>query len=155
MFREKLEKAIEDIQSKNKEIKLFPNLIDVCEPGESGFIPRSVGSTGYLLVCPIDIKSRKSIIEKTRPTLIDYMGVSPFLMVVMESGSSFYEPYDIVQIDRESLPMNPDGTPRFNQIIVKSALAIFIPESSLVGKDKYLTDLAKVTLLKQTIIANV
>lgn len=149
MFKEKVEKVIAEIQSKNKDIKEFPSLIEVCNPGESGFIPRTVGETGYLLLCPVNIDFRKSVVQGSKPSLFDYMGISPFIMVVMESGSPLYKPYDIVQLNREVLPIGQDGTPHFTHIIVRGALTIHLSDSSVIGKDQYLTDLAKnVELLK-------
>ena len=145
MFKEKVEKAIEKIQSEFKDIKEFPSLIEVCEPGESGFKPRTVGSTGYVLLCPIDINYKKSVVQGAKPNLTDYMGVSPFMMVVMESGSTLFKPCDIVILDRNSLPMGPDGLPHFTQIIIRGAVAIQISESNILGVDQYLTDLVKNT----------
>lgn len=143
MFKAKVEKVIAEIQSKNKDIKEFPSLIEVCNPGESGFIPRTIGETGYLLLCPVDIDYRKSIVQGTKPSLVDYMGISPYIMVVMESGSPLYKPFDIVQLNRETLPIDQNGLPLFTHIIVKGALTIHLSDSSIIGKDQYLTDLAK------------
>lgn len=145
MFKEKLEKVIEEIQSKNKDIKELPSLIEVCEPGASGFIPRTIGTTGYVLLCPIDIDYRKSRIQGAKPNLTDYMGISPFLMVVMESGSPLFKPFDVVQLDRNALPIGTDGLPNFTQVIIRGSVAIHLSDNCILGVDKYLTDLAKET----------
>ena len=138
MFKEDLEKVIEEIQFKNKDLKSFPSLLETCNPGESGFKPKSVGSTGYLLLSPFRISTKPSIIQGKKNDLSDFMGISPRMMVVMESGSTFYKTGDIVIMDKYI----------YNDIeeylfIVKASMAYFIPESLVLGIEQEITDLVK------------
>ena len=138
MFKQRLEKVIEDIQSKNKDIQVFPSLLDTCEPGKTGFAPRSTGETGYLLLCPFKIATRERAVKFKDPSPVDYMGVSPFMMVVMESGSSLYVPGDIVFI-MPSMYKQLDE----NFLIIQASVGYYMPDSIVQGKDSNITDLVK------------
>ena len=131
MFKEKLEQVIGEIQSKNKDIKKFPSLLEVCDPGETGFKPRKVNETsGYVLLCPIQIKSRVSVIQGMKASPTDYMGLSPFMMVVMESSNNQLKPGDIVHLTRNAFDIIDD-----NFILVNSAVAYLLPDSVIQGTD--------------------
>ena len=83
MFKEKLEKVIGEIQSKNKEIKKFPSLFEVSDPGKTGFKPRKVNDmSGYVLLCPVQVKSRTSIIQGMNPSPTDFMGLVDLILTL-------------------------------------------------------------------------
>ena len=129
MFKEKLEKVIGEIQSKNKEIKKFPSLFEVCDPGKTGFKPRKVNDmSGYVLLCPVQVKSRTSIIQGMNPSPTDFMGLSPFMMVVMESATDQFKPGDIAHVS----PNVFNGLDT-NFVLVNSAVAYLLPDSVIQG----------------------
>jgi hypothetical protein len=146
MFKEKVEKVIEEIQSKNKDLKLFPSLLEICEPGETNFIPRKINDSGYVLLCPFKVSAKKQIIQGMKPNPTDFMGVSPFMMVVMESGSSYYSPGDIVVIDPRQFEHIDE-----NFIIIKSAVAYLMPDSIIQGIEGDITQMVKEYKLIKTI----
>ena len=131
MFKEKLEKVIGEIQSKNKEIKKFPSLLEVSDPGNTGFKPRKVNDmSGYVLLCPVQVKSRTSIIQGMNPSPTDFMGLSPFMMVVMESATDQFKPGDIAH-----LSSNVFSQIDSNFILVNSAVTYLLPDSVIQGID--------------------
>lgn len=148
MFKEKLEKVIDEIQSKNKELKKFPLLLEVCQPGKSGFKPRKVNDmSGYVLFCPVKVKSRVSIIQGMNPSPTDFMGLSPFMMVVMESATDQFKPGDIVHVS----PVIFNEIEK-NFILVNSAVAYLFPDSVIQGIDGNITD--AVTAVVETLKPN-
>lgn len=138
MFKEKVEKVIEEIQSKNKDLTKFPSLLEVCNPGETNFIPRKVGDGGYVLLCPFKIKSREKVIKEMAPSPLDFMGVSPFMMVIMESGSSNFEAGQIVLIEPRAFESIDQ-----NFLIIKSSVAYLMPDSVIQGVEGDITEMAK------------
>jgi len=139
MFKEKLEKVIEEIQSKNKELTKFPSLLEVCNPGETGFKPKKVSEySGYVLLCGFKVAAKERVIKEMQPGPADFMGVSPFMMVVMESGNPTYAPGDIVFI--EPRMMEALDT---NFVIVKSAIGYLMPDSIILGVEGNITKAAK------------
>lgn len=139
MFKDRLEKAIEDIQSKNNGIKSYPSLIEVCDPGQTGFKCRSINTTGEVLISPITVPftEKMIIVNNDKPTLERFKGVHPHLAVIMESGSSQFKAGDIVYY-------NPSMANAANQIVVKSALALVVSDSYLLGVDTNFNDLVNV-----------
>ena len=147
MFKDKVEKVVAEIQSRNQGLTKFPSLASVCEPGESKFIPKSfIDGSGYVLCCPFKIASKTSIIQGMKPVPTDFNGVSPFMMIIMESGSNCFKPGQVVHIN----PAQYDnGGVDNNFMIIQSAIAYLLPDSCIQGIDDYLTQLAnKVELLK-------
>lgn len=138
MFKEKIEKVIEEIQSKNQDLKKFPSLLEVCEPGRTNFTPRKVGDSGYLVLCPFKIQAKKQIVAGIKPTPIDFFGVSPFMMVVMESSSLSYQPGQIVVCDPASFERMDE-----NFILIKSAVAYIMPDSIVWGIEGDITEAVK------------
>jgi hypothetical protein len=138
MFKEKVEKVIEEIQSKNKELSKFPSLLEVCDPGKTNFIPRSTGDSGYLLLCPFIINSKKSIIQGMKPNPTDFMGVSPFMMVIMESGSKQFKPGQIVVIEPSAFE-----TIDTKFVLIKSAVAYIMPDLIVQGIEGDITKAAE------------
>jgi hypothetical protein len=138
MFKQKLEKVIEEIQSKNVGMTKFPSLLEVCEPGETNFVPRSIGESGFLLLCPFKIDSRKTIIQTTEQNPTDFMGVSPFMMVVMESSSKQFAPGDVVLVDPKAYRIVDE-----NFILIKAAVAYLLPDNMILGVDKNITNAAR------------
>lgn len=148
MFKEKLEEVIGEIQSKNKELKKFPSLLEICEPGKSGFRPRKVNDmSGYVLFCPVKVKSRVSIIQGMNPSPTDFMGLSPFMMVVMESATDQFKPGDIVHVS----PVIFNEIEK-NFILVNSAVAYLFPDSVIQGIDGSITK--AVTAVVETLKPN-
>jgi len=137
MLREKLLKKIEEIQKENETVTHYPRLSEVCEPGESGFRPRKVGTTGYLLISdvPVEPRKRRVIIDEkyNKFSLEDFRGVHPFMAIVMESSSETIKPGDVVLIDVEQAKHNSQD------VVVKSALATVVPESIVLGVDQNLS----------------
>lgn len=138
MFKEKVEKVIEEIQSKNKDLKKFPSLLEVCEPGQTNFKPRKIGDSGYVLLCPFKVKAKVAVIQGIKPNPTDFMGVSPFMMVIMESGSDNFIPGQIVVIEPRSYEHIDE-----NFLIIKSAIAYLMPESIIQGIEGDITELVK------------
>jgi hypothetical protein len=139
MFKDRLEKAIEEIQSKNNGIKSYLSLIEVCDPGQTGFKCRTINNSGDILLCPITVPFAEKIIivNNEKPTLERFKGVHPHLAVVMESGSSQFKASDIVYY-------NPSMANAANQIIVKGALALVVSDSYLLGVDTNFNNLINV-----------
>jgi hypothetical protein len=138
MFKERLEKVIEDIQSENKNLQKFPSLLEVCEPGKTNFIPKRIGDSGYLLLCPFKVAFRKRVIDVKEQNPTDYMGVSPFMMVVMESGSKSYSPGDVVHLEPNAF-QNMDR--RF--LIIHGAIGYIMPDGDVIGIDGDITEKVK------------
>ena len=135
MFKEKLFKVIEEIQAKYKDIQEYPEILDVCDPGQTGFKCKSIGATGYLLLSPIKVPQKKRILIGAGDAKIeDFMGVHPFIMVVMESGSESCKPGDIVMIEQSHFQ-------NMKNIVVKAALAVYAPDSVVQGVDSIMTEL--------------
>ena len=139
MFKDRLEKAIEDIQSKNSGLKDYPSLIEVCYPGKTGFKCRTINNSGDILLCPITVPFAEKIIivNNDKPILERFKGVHPHLAVIMESGSSQFKAGDIVYY-------NPSMANAAQQIVVKSAIALVISDSYLLGVDTNFNDLVNV-----------
>jgi len=139
MFKDRLEKAIEDIQSKNNGIKNYPSLIEVCDPGQTGFKCRTINNSGEVLICPITVPYTERMIkmENYKPSLEEFKGVHPHLAVIMESGSSQFKAGDIVYY-------NPSMANAAQQIVVKSALALVVSDTYLLGVDTNFNDLINV-----------
>jgi len=139
MFKDRLEKAIEDIQSKNSGLKDYPSLIEVCDPGKTGFKCRTINNSGDILLCPITVPFAEKIIivNNDKPILERFKGVHPHLAVIMESGSSQFKAGDIVYY-------NPSMANAAQQIVVKSAIALVISDSYLLGVDTNFNDLVNV-----------
>ena len=149
MFKEKVEKVVAEIQSRNQLITKFPSLSTICDPGQSKFKPQSFkDGSGYVLCCPFKVESKKSILQGMKPVPTDFNGVSPFMMIIMESGSENYKPGQVVHIN----PAQYDnGGVDNNFMIIQSAIAYLLPDSCIQGIDGYITDLAnEVELLKPT-----
>ena len=147
MFKEKVEKVVAEIQSRNQAITKFPSLADVCDPGQSKFKPQSFrDGSGYVLCCPFKVESKKSVLQGMKPVPTDFNGVSPFMMIIMESGSESYKPGQVVHINPAQFE---HGGVDNNFMIIQSAIAYLLPDSCIQGIDDYLTQLAnKVELLK-------
>ena len=149
MFKEKVEKVVAKIQSRNQSITKFPSLATICDPGQSKFKPQSFkDGSGYVLCCPFKVESKKAILQGMKPVPTDFNGVSPFMMIIMESGSNCFKPGQVVHIN----PAQYDnGGVDNNFMIIQSAIAYLLPDSCIQGIDYYITDLAnEVELLKLT-----
>ena len=146
MFKDKVEKVVAEIQSRNQGLTKFPSLASVCEPGESKFIPKSfIDGSGYVLCCPFKIASKTSIIQGMKPVPTDFNGVSPFMMIIMESGSDSFEPGQVVHINPAQFE---HGGVDNNFMIIQSAIAYLLPDSCIQGIDGEITELAvKVELI--------
>ncbi len=135
MLREKLLKKIGAIQKENTDVKEYPSLLEVCEPGKSGFECRKVGDSGYLLICPIKIEPKKRVIQTANSNVLaleDFMGLYPYIAVVMESSAKQYVPGDIILLDGKNMQHSA------TDVVVKSAIATLIPENCILGIDKNL-----------------
>ena len=139
MFKDRLEKAIEDIQSKTGIIEEYPSLISVCDPGQTGFKCRTVNGTGELLICHITVPYQERIIKMSnyQPKLEEFKGVHPHLAVIMESGSNQFKPGDVVFY-------RPTMAPATSQVVIKSALALVVSDSYILGVDTNFNDLINV-----------
>jgi len=139
MFKDRLEKAIEDIQSKNNGLKDYPSLIEVCDPGETGFKCRTVNTTGEVLICPITVPYTEKMIKMAnyQPSLEEFKGVHPHMAVIMESGSGQFKSGDVVYY-------RPSMAQATSQIVVKGALALVVSDSYLLGVDTNFNDLINV-----------
>lgn len=129
MFREKLLKKIEEIQEENKSVSKYKSLAEVAEPGKTGFTCRK----GYVLACALTLVPRKKKVitmDNKQMSLEDFMGVHPYLCIIMESSSETYKAGDIAIVDIKSIEHTAQD------LVIKSALATIIPESSLLGTDK-------------------
>lgn len=135
MLREKLSKKIEEVQKENKAIQEYPSLLDVCDPGETGFVCRKVGTGGYLLICPIKISPKKRVIQtvsKDALALEDFMGIYPYIAVVMETSSDQFSVGDVVLLDGRNMQNSA------TDIVTKGAIATLVPENCILGIDKNL-----------------
>lgn len=133
MQREELMKRIEVIQKENKDVKEYPNLLEVCEPGESGFVCRKVGTSGYVLICPLKLTPKKRIIQTADSNVLaleDFMGIYPYVAVVMESSAEQFKPGDVVLLDGRNMQSSA------TDVVVKAAMATLIPENCILGIDK-------------------
>lgn len=146
MFKAKVEKVVAEIQSRNQTITKFPSLADVCDPGQSKFKPQSFrDGSGYVLCCPFKVESRKSILQGMKPIPTDFNGVSPFMMIIMESGSDSFKPGQVVHINPAQFE---HGGVDNNFMIIQSAIAYLLPDSCIQGIDGEITELAvKVELI--------
>lgn len=129
MFREKVLKKIEEIQEVNSSVSSYKLLPEVVDPGKTGFVCRK----GYVLLSLLELEPRKKVIvttSKDQLSLEDFMGVHPYLGIVMESSSETYKAGDIAVIDPSSISHTAQD------IIVMSARATIVPESTLLGIDK-------------------
>ena len=136
MIKEKLLEKIDAIQKEYKNVNKYKSLIEVCEPGHTGFVCRKVGTSGYILLCPVVLKPRvKKVItiDDKQLSLEDFMGVHPYIAVVMESSSEQYTPGDVVILDAQNMKHTAQD------VVVKSAMAVYVPESCILGIDKNLT----------------
>ena len=147
MFKAKVEKVVAEIQSRNQGLTKFPSLADICEPGQSKFKPQSFrDGSGYVLCCPFKVESKKSVLQGMKPVPTDFNGVSPFMMIIMESGSESYKPGQVVHINPAQFE---HGGVDNNFMIIQSAIAYLLPDSCIQGIDGEITELAKkVELLK-------
>lgn len=129
MLLKEIEEKIAEKQLKFKDLEKYPLLIEVCEPGQSGYKPRK----DSLVVCPLMIKSKEtSLVIKPKDYVKpyeDYMGVYPFTCVIMESSLDAYKAGDFVQVNPQALLSSPT-------VVINGAAAIFIYENSIYGIDK-------------------
>lgn len=139
MFLKDYQKMIVKVQSKNKDVEIYPQLLEVCEPGKTGFQIRK-GSKSILIsvlevearelskgiIIPADVKAKLK--KENAKQMEDAMGVFPFMAVVMESDSEAFIPGDIVYYDPEQV--NSHGT---KTIVVKQAVAMLVTEYTLLG----------------------
>ena len=127
-YKELLEK-IAKVQEENKNLKEFPLLCEVKEPGKTGFICKK----GDLLLCPIEVKKRekKIIVADTEANkhqfMEDFMGIDPFIALVMESGCDDVQCGDVVHIDIQTMKN------AMRNVIVCQAAAIVLPYNYIVG----------------------
>ena len=130
MFKEELEKRIASIQNTNKELEEYKSLLDVCEPGETGFIPKK----GFCLVVPVNVptkvRSLMALKEKSKP-LEDWMGLYPLMGVIMESSSDEYKAGDIVLMQRPE----HENQRMYESVVVKAAVAQVVNAFYILGKD--------------------
>lgn len=147
MFKVKVEKVVVEIQSRNQSITKFPSLADVCDPGYSKFKPQSFrDGSGYVLCCPFKVESKKSVLQGMKPIPTDFNGVSPFMMIIMESGSDSFKPGQVVHINPAQFE---HGGVDNNFMIIQSAIAYLLPDSCIQGIDGEIIELAsKVELIK-------
>ena len=139
MFKDRLEKAIEEIQSKNNGIKKYLSLIEVCDPGQTGFKCRTINGTGEVLICPITVPYTERMIkmDNYKPSLEEFKGVNPHLAVIMESGSSQFKSGDIVYY-------KPSMANATSQVVIQSGLALVVSDTYLLGVDTNFNDLINV-----------
>jgi len=139
MFKDRLEKAIEEIQSKNNGIKKYLSLIEVCDPGQTGFKCRTINGTGEVLICPITVPYTERMIkmDNYKPSLEEFKGVHPHLAVIMESGSSQFKSGDIVYY-------KPSMANATSQVVIQSGLALVVSDTYLLGVDTNFNDLINV-----------
>ena len=133
MFLKDYQEKIEKIQSENKKVNTssqfkYPSLLEVCEPGKTGFKCRK----DSLLICAVDVPQRKSMIKVGNETVLPletFLGVYPFLGVVMETGTTEYEVGDVVYV-------NPSIAGHAPNLVIKCATAVHLFSSDCYGTNK-------------------
>lgn len=135
-MQESVLSKIKEVQNEYKEVQKYKDIIEVCKPGDTGFVCRKIGTSGYLLLSIIKIEPRERkvlIKEKINLSLEDFKGVYPYMAIVMESASEQYAPGDIVLFDYKTMQGNAID------IVVKGGLGVLVPEHSILGIDKNYT----------------
>ena len=89
---------------------------------------------------PLELQPRKMKIitsDKSQLSLDDFMGVHPYMAIVMESSSEGYSAGDLVYMDVKSVGHTAQD------IVVNQAIGTILPESSVLGKVELKTDKTK------------
>jgi hypothetical protein len=123
---EEVKTKIAQIQYEHKDVVKLKNIADVYEPGQTGFVPKS----GMLLVQVINVpvREKKIILNENQRTSADFMGVQPFIGLIMESGSSLFEVGKVICLSQEV-------TRRAYDVIINGCVGTAIYESDVLGTD--------------------
>lgn len=138
MFKEEVIKRLEAIQKSNANFPKLKSIAEKYDPGKTGFTCKK----GYLLIEPLELQPRKMKVitsDKSQLSLDDFMGVHPYMAIVMESSSEGYSAGDLVYMDVKSVGHTAQD------IVVNQAIGTILPESSVLGKVELKTDKTKMS----------
>ena len=139
-YLQKINEQVVEAQQKygyNKEMK---QVLEVFEPGQSGFMPRK----GYILLNIVSVNVRQIQFEGQKLILgdeatstnkskqisaSDYMGINPHVFVVAEVGpDSSYKPGDLVYVDSYQ-----NRSMYEHCVTIKNSYGFNVPESFITG----------------------
>ena len=123
---------MEKFQSVHKDKKSFPRLLEICDPGKTGFTP----APGNVVISILPLKEKPNSIiipnEKNGQGSMKedaLMGLNPAMAVVMEANeSSKYKAGDIVLFNGADFKY-------FHQVLINAGHALIASEGSILGKD--------------------